>query len=120
MAIFVIGQEFRQARDAGWYSEGGKATIVGNDGLNDLYVVAANVFDLEIAMGDDDVLIRGALETLAAARISRWLPPPDTSQGFILTLHHVRGARLRNEGGPHVGVAHYRSMALHQLGIRAK
>lgn len=60
----VIGQEFRQARDAGWYSEGGKATIVGNDGLNDLYVVAANVFDLEIAMGDDDVLIRGALDVM--------------------------------------------------------
>ncbi|HBT68145.1 MAG TPA: 2-dehydro-3-deoxygalactonokinase [Agrobacterium sp.] len=60
----VIGQEFRQAYDAGWYSEGGAAAIVGNDGLNDLYVVAADVFDLKISMGTDDALTKGALAVL--------------------------------------------------------
>jgi 2-dehydro-3-deoxygalactonokinase len=60
----VIGQEFRQAREVGWYSEGDEATIVGNDGLNDLYVIAATVFDLKITLGADDVLIRGALDVM--------------------------------------------------------
>lgn len=60
----LIGQEFRQAREVGWYSEGDEATIVGNDGLNDLYVIAATVFDLKITQGADDVLIRGALEVM--------------------------------------------------------
>lgn len=60
----LIGQEFRQAREAGWYSEGDEATIVGNDGLNELYVIAARVFDLKITLGADDVLIRGALDVM--------------------------------------------------------
>ena len=60
----VIGQEFRQAQASGWYSPGDKATIVGNDGLNDLYVIAAEVFGLGILMGADDVLTRGALDVL--------------------------------------------------------
>ncbi len=60
----LIGQEFRQAREAGWYLEGDAATIVGNDGLNDLYVIAATIFDLKVALGSDDVLIRGALDVM--------------------------------------------------------
>ncbi|WP_377296918.1 2-dehydro-3-deoxygalactonokinase [Rhizobium sp. SGZ-381] len=60
----VIGQEFRQAREAGWYREGDPAAIIGNDGLNDLYQIAADVFGLRITMGEDDVLTRGALDVL--------------------------------------------------------
>lgn len=60
----VIGQEFRQARESDWYSPGDEATIVGNDGLNDLYVIAAEVFGLGIVMGADDVLTRGAMDVL--------------------------------------------------------
>lgn len=60
----VIGQEFRQARESGWYFPGDEATIVGNDGLNDLYVIAAGVFELGTLMGPDDVLTRGALNVL--------------------------------------------------------
>jgi 2-dehydro-3-deoxygalactonokinase len=60
----IIGQEFRQAREDGWYSGGDEATIVGNDGLNDLYVIAATLFDLKITLGADDVLIRGALDVM--------------------------------------------------------
>ncbi|MGC4392679.1 2-dehydro-3-deoxygalactonokinase [Agrobacterium sp. M50-1] len=63
----VIGQEFRQARDAGWFVENGEATIVGNDGLNDLYAEAAKIFDLQISMGADDDLTRGALQVLHRA-----------------------------------------------------
>lgn len=60
----VIGQEFRQARDAGWYAEGDEAAIVGNDGLNDLYLIAADVFGLRTSIGADDVLTKGALAVL--------------------------------------------------------
>ncbi len=60
----AIGQEFRQAREVGWHAEGDQATIVGNDGLNELYVIAAGTFGLEIVMGADDVLTRGALDVL--------------------------------------------------------
>jgi 2-dehydro-3-deoxygalactonokinase len=60
----VIGQEFRQALDAGWYSKGDQATIIGNDGLNDLYMIAAKAFELETLLGDDDVLHRGALSIM--------------------------------------------------------
>lgn len=60
----VIGQEFRQARDTGWHSIGHKAVIIGNDGLNDLYMIAAKAFGLEISLGADEVLNRGALDIL--------------------------------------------------------
>ncbi|MDQ1194398.1 2-dehydro-3-deoxygalactonokinase [Agrobacterium sp. SORGH_AS 787] len=60
----VIGQEFRQAHEAGWYAEGDEATIVGNDGLNDLYLVAANLFGLKTSIAGDDALSKGALAVL--------------------------------------------------------
>ncbi len=60
----VIGQEFRQAREAGWYAEGEDAAIVGNDGLNDLYVVAADIFGLKTSVAVDDTLTKGALAIL--------------------------------------------------------
>jgi len=63
----VIGQEFRQARDANWFGENGQATIVGNDGLNDLYVQAAEIFALKISLGADDDLTKGALTVLHQA-----------------------------------------------------
>ncbi|WP_425960336.1 2-dehydro-3-deoxygalactonokinase [Rhizobium nepotum] len=63
----VIGQEFRQARDAGWFVEKGEATIVGNDGLNDLYKQAADIFDLKTSTGNEDDLTKGALAVLHQA-----------------------------------------------------
>lgn len=63
----VIGQEFRQARDSGWFVEKGEATIVGNDGFNDLYAKAAKIFDLQTSMGAEDDLTRGALKVLHLA-----------------------------------------------------
>ncbi|MNT96376.1 hypothetical protein D3C72_2384530 [compost metagenome] len=67
MRGLVIGQEFRQAREAGWYAEGDEAAVVGNDGLNDLYLVAADVFGLKTSMGADDALPKGALTVLQQA-----------------------------------------------------
>ncbi len=60
----VIGQEFQQARDAGWFVEKGEATIVGNDGLNNLYAQAAEIFDLRTSIGTEDDLTKGALAVL--------------------------------------------------------
>jgi len=74
----VIGQELRQVQDAGWYSNGHKATIIGNDGLNDLYMIAAEAFGLDISLGDDDVLYRGALDILRhALSCPQDICPPD-------------------------------------------
>ncbi|WP_296097959.1 2-dehydro-3-deoxygalactonokinase [uncultured Agrobacterium sp.] len=61
----VIGQEFRQAREAGWFTEGDDGRIVGNDGLNDLYLIAAEVFGLKTSVAADDTLAKGALAILA-------------------------------------------------------
>ena len=63
----MIGQEFRQAREEGWYAEGDRIAIVGNDGLNALYGIAAEVFKLQITEDTGDEAIRGALTILRAA-----------------------------------------------------
>ncbi|MGH6763729.1 MAG: 2-dehydro-3-deoxygalactonokinase [Phyllobacterium sp.] len=63
----VIGQEFRQAREEGWYAEGDRAAIVGNDGLNALYGIAARIFELQVAEDAGDEAIKGALAVLRAA-----------------------------------------------------
>lgn len=63
----VIGQEFRQAREEGWFAAGDDVAIVGNDGLNALYGVAAEVFGLKALEGSGNEAIRGALAVLRAA-----------------------------------------------------
>ncbi|HSF65629.1 MAG TPA: 2-dehydro-3-deoxygalactonokinase [Paracoccaceae bacterium] len=63
----VIGQEFRQARDGGWFAPGDTVDIVGNDGLNARYAIAAQVFGLGVRNGGEQAAIRGALAVLAAA-----------------------------------------------------
>lgn len=60
----LIGSEFRQSRDAGWFKTGDTVGIVGNDGLNVRYGKAANVFDLKIADGGENTAVSGALEIL--------------------------------------------------------
>lgn len=63
----VIGQEFAQARAAGWFTAGDRAAIVGNDGLNALYGVAATAFGLRAVESPGNPAIRGALAILRAA-----------------------------------------------------
>jgi len=63
----VIGQELRQAREEGWYKEGDQVAIIGNDGLNGLYRIAADVFALEVLEGNGNEAIAGALAVLKEA-----------------------------------------------------
>jgi 2-dehydro-3-deoxygalactonokinase len=63
----VIGQEFRQAREGGWHVEGDEVAIVGNDGLNALYGVAADAFGLKVLEGSGEEATNGALTILRKA-----------------------------------------------------
>lgn len=60
----VIGCEFRQAREQGWFEHGGAIGIVGNDGLNERYARAAEIFGLTVIDGGEEAAIRGALAIL--------------------------------------------------------
>jgi 2-dehydro-3-deoxygalactonokinase len=64
----VIGQEFRQARESGWPGAGETVDVVGNDGLNMRYAVAAEVFGLRVRNVADQAAVRGALAILEHAR----------------------------------------------------
>lgn len=64
----VIGQEFRQARETGWFAPGDTIGIVGNDGLNARYAIAAQVFGLTVQDGGEAAAIKGALAVLGAAQ----------------------------------------------------
>ncbi|WP_128255694.1 2-dehydro-3-deoxygalactonokinase [Falsirhodobacter deserti] len=64
----VIGQEFRQAREAGWFSPGDHAVIVGNDGLNALYAIAADAYQLHATTPERDEAVEGARAILEASR----------------------------------------------------
>lgn len=63
----VIGQEFRQASEEGWFKAGDEVAIVGNDGLNALYGVAAATFGLGVKEASGSEAINGALAILNAA-----------------------------------------------------
>jgi len=60
----VIGQEFRQARDSGWFAAGDTIDIVGNDGLNLRYAIAAELFALNIRNVAHQAAVRGAMAIL--------------------------------------------------------
>ncbi len=61
----VIGAEFRQAMDAGWFAPGDRIGIVGNDGLNGRYRRVAQVFELDIEDGGEQAAVVGALKIFA-------------------------------------------------------
>ncbi|WP_312794598.1 2-dehydro-3-deoxygalactonokinase [Tianweitania sp.] len=63
----VIGQEFRQASEEGWFKAGDEVAIVGNDGLNGLYGVAASTFGLTVKEASGSEAIDGAIAILKAA-----------------------------------------------------
>lgn len=64
----VIGQEFRQARETGWFGPGEAIDVVGNDGLNMRYLIAAEVFGLGIRSVADQAAVHGALAILERAQ----------------------------------------------------
>lgn len=64
----VIGQEFRQASEEGWFRPGDRAVIVGNDGLNALYAVAADEFHVRATAPECNEAVEGACAILAASQ----------------------------------------------------
>lgn len=68
MSGLVIGQEFRQARESGWFGPGETVDIVGNDGLNMRYATAAEIFGLGVRRTAEEAAICGALAILQHAR----------------------------------------------------
>ncbi|MES0883896.1 2-dehydro-3-deoxygalactonokinase [Roseibium sp. SCP14] len=66
----LIGNEFREAQCCGWTEAGQKIGIVGNDGLNERYSRAANLFELFPTEGGDQAVVAGALEIYSALRQS--------------------------------------------------
>lgn len=63
----VIGNEYRQAMDAGWFKTGDTIGIVGNDGLNDRYRCVSKIFGLNVKDGGEQAAVVGALEIFAAS-----------------------------------------------------
>ena len=61
----VIGSEFRQAQDTGWFQPGDTIGIVGNDGLNTRYQRVARLFGLAVTDGGEQAAVSGALEIFA-------------------------------------------------------
>ncbi len=61
----IIGNEFRQAHDAGWFQPEDTIGIVGNDGLNDRYRRVAKLFNLDVKDGGAQAAVVGALEIFA-------------------------------------------------------
>lgn len=64
----LIAQEFRQARACGFFGEGERIGIVGNDGLNRRYGDVARHFELEVVAGSEHAAIDGARAILAAEK----------------------------------------------------
>lgn len=62
----LIGNEFRQAQDSGWFAVGDTIGIVGNDGLNARYHRVAEIFGLTVRDGGEEAAVVGALEIYAS------------------------------------------------------
>ncbi|WP_428700069.1 2-dehydro-3-deoxygalactonokinase [Stappia sp.] len=67
----LIAQEFRQARACGFFGQGDRIGIVGNDGLNRRYADVARHFGLEVVAGSEHAAIDGARAILAAGKGTR-------------------------------------------------
>lgn len=61
----IIGNEFRQSMEAGWFKPGDNIGIVGNDGLNDRYRRVSEIFELHIKDGGEMAAVVGALQIFA-------------------------------------------------------
>lgn len=57
----VVGMEFREAREMGWFKSGERVGIIGGDHLVEVYRRAAIAFGLEPDLGPSDAAVRGAL-----------------------------------------------------------
>jgi 2-dehydro-3-deoxygalactonokinase len=57
----VIGAEFIEARDMGWYESGDTITLIGRADLLDNYRIAADALGVAILAGPTDAALRGCL-----------------------------------------------------------
>jgi 2-dehydro-3-deoxygalactonokinase len=57
----VVGMEFREAREMGWFKAGERVGIIGGDHLVEVYRRAAIAFGLKPDLGPSDAAVRGAL-----------------------------------------------------------
>jgi 2-dehydro-3-deoxygalactonokinase len=57
----VVGTEFREAREMGWFAAGERVGIIGGDPLAEVYRRAAIAFGLAPELGPADAAVRGAL-----------------------------------------------------------
>jgi 2-dehydro-3-deoxygalactonokinase len=57
----VVGMEFREAREMGWFKSGERVGIIGGDHLVEVYRRAAIAFGLEPDLGPSDAAVHGAL-----------------------------------------------------------
>lgn len=57
----VVGMEFREAREMGWFEPRERVGIIGGDHLVEVYRRAAIAFGLEPDLGSSDAAVRGAL-----------------------------------------------------------
>jgi 2-dehydro-3-deoxygalactonokinase len=57
----VVGTEFREAREMGWFEAGERVGIIGGDPLAEVYRRAAIAFGLVPELGPGDAAVRGAL-----------------------------------------------------------
>jgi 2-dehydro-3-deoxygalactonokinase len=57
----VVGMEFREAREMGWFKAGERVGIIGGDHLVEVYRRAAIAFGLEPDLGPSDAAVHGAL-----------------------------------------------------------
>ncbi|HTV69415.1 MAG TPA: 2-dehydro-3-deoxygalactonokinase [Rhizobiaceae bacterium] len=64
----VVGWEFREARDTGWFRKGDKIAVVGDDDLVAVYTATAEFCDLSVEAAPADAAIRGALRISELAR----------------------------------------------------
>lgn len=62
----IIGAEFIEARDTGWFEPGGTITVIGREDLLDNYRIAAEALGVTILAGPPDAALRGCL---AMARV---------------------------------------------------
>jgi 2-dehydro-3-deoxygalactonokinase len=63
----VIGMEFREAQDLGWFATGDRLGIIGADHLLEAYRRAAEAFGLAPHLGPRDAAVRGSLAIAALA-----------------------------------------------------
>jgi 2-dehydro-3-deoxygalactonokinase len=57
----VVGMEFREAREMGWFEAGDRVGLVGGEHLAEVYRRAALVFGVEPHLGPSDASVRGCL-----------------------------------------------------------